>query len=136
MPDLLRRAAPRFSVAYDVAHEIKAIVRGDETADRHGNAAEALRDLGIVAGDRVAASGDYFSAGWARLARVRIVAVIEDPGGLACWATDAGCRRRLTTTLAGTGAVVLVAESPPASVVAIGGWRRLGATQFYAYPLR
>jgi hypothetical protein len=125
-----------FGVAYDVAHEIKAIIRADATANRHWNAARALRDLGIRPGDRVAAAGDYFTAGWARLARVRIVAVVDDPTGLTCWASIPSCRERLAAALAATGAAVLVVESPPARVVATRGWNRLGLTQFYAYPLR
>ena len=124
------------SVIYEVAHEVKAIIINDETANRHSNAARALRDLGIRPGDRVAVAGGYFKAGWARLARVRIVAVVDDPAGLTCWVSVPSCRERLAATLAATGAVILVVENPPARVVGTSEWRRLGVTQFYAYSLR
>ncbi|MBI2156783.1 MAG: hypothetical protein HYU26_07760, partial [Candidatus Rokubacteria bacterium] len=120
---------------YNAAHEARAALRGEALPNQAWRTAGALRAAGVAAGDGVAVAGDPYQAGWARLARVRIVAAVA-PGGLApCWA-DAACRGRLVAALAGTGATALVAERPPAAAVAAGGLRRLAGTDLFAHRLR
>ncbi|MBI4629210.1 MAG: hypothetical protein HY729_10900, partial [Candidatus Rokubacteria bacterium] len=122
-------------VTYNAAHEARAALRGEALPNQAWRTAGALRAAGVAAGDGVAVAGDPYQAGWARLARVRIVAAVA-PGELApCWA-DAACRGRLVAALAGTGATALVAERPPAAAVAAGGLRRLAGTDLFAHRLR
>jgi len=98
-------------------------------------AAEGLAALGVRPGDPVAAAGDYFQAGWARLARVRIVAVVDRGEPLDCL-LDAPCRGRVVAALAPTGARALVVEGLPAQAAAAQGWVRLGASAHWAWRLR
>ena len=97
-------------------------------------AATGLAALGVRPGDPVAAAGDYFQAGWARLARVRIVAVVDRREPLGCL-LDAPCRARVVAALAPTGARVLVVEGLPEAAAAAGGWVRLGDSTHWAWRL-
>jgi hypothetical protein len=103
--------------------------------------AESLREAGLRPGDEVASIGYGFGASWARLARVRIVAEITS-GSLAAptgdvdafWRSEPAKREEIIRALAGTGAKVVVAEGMPGGVPA-DGWRRVGSTDYYIYPL-
>ena len=98
-------------------------------------AAEGLAALGVRPGDPVAAAGDYFQAGWARLARVRIVAVVDRHEPLDCLLTEA-CRARVVEALQPTGARALVVAGLPHAVAAAQGWVRLGDSEHWAWRLQ
>jgi len=96
-------------VAYDTAHEVKGLVRGDPWIHRHWEIARGLMELGLRPGDRVAVSGDFFTAGWARLARLRVIAAVEPMR-----ATErAGADARLDAALARADVRAIVAEGAP-----------------------
>jgi len=107
-------------VAYDAAHEVKGLVRGDPLIHRHWEIARGLQGLGLQAGDRVAVAGDFFTAGWARLARLRVTAAVEMG---ATSAPIAGADARLDAALARAGVRAVVAEGGPLDDA---GWTRLG----------
>jgi hypothetical protein len=97
----------------------------------HWEIADALRQLGVRADDRVALIGTGMSAcRWARLARVRIVAEAPDRGRF--WTGSDDERARVVQTLAGTGVAVIVAEEVPKRA-STSGWIRLGRSADYAY---
>lgn len=90
--------------------------------------AAALGELGLQPGDAVAASGRELAPAWARLARVRIVAEIQDRANHS-WVSDPAERMRVTQLLSRIGAKGVVAKGPP------GGpgepWRPVGSTGYY-----
>jgi hypothetical protein len=106
-------------VAYDAAHEVKGLVRGDPLIHRHWEIARGLQALGLQPGDRVAVSGDFFTAGWARLARLRVTAAVEPVAAR----ERAGADARLDGALARAGVRAVVAEGAPLDDA---GWIRLG----------
>jgi hypothetical protein len=93
-------------------------------------AAEQLRAMGIVPGDRVALIGDGFSAAaWARLDRVKIVAEVPQdmPTGdstAAFWNSTPDDELAVLNILKSTGAIAVVAEISPKSLPP--GWVYLG----------
>jgi hypothetical protein len=107
-------------VAYDAAHEVKGLVRSDPLIHRHWEIARGLQALGLQPGDRVAVAGDFFTAGWARLARLRVTAAVEPR---APSAPIAAADARLDTALARAGVRAVVAEGGPLDDA---GWTRLG----------
>jgi hypothetical protein len=114
------------TIAYDTAHEVKGLIRLDPLIHRHWQIARGLQALGLRPGDRVAVAGDFFTAGWARLARLRVTAAVE-PGV----ATDhrAGADARLDAALARAGVRAIVAEGEPLDD---GVWTRLGDRHTWA----
>ena len=108
------------TIAYDTAHEVKGLVRADPLIHRHWQIARGLQELGLRPGDRVAVAGDFFTAGWARLARLRVTAAVEPA---AASARSAGAGARLDGALAGAGVRAIVAEGGPLDD---GDWTRLG----------
>src|SRR4030095_4573094 len=121
-------------VAYDAAHEVKGLVRGDPLIHRHWEIARGLQALGLQPGDRVAVAGDFFTAGgaapaawagafftagWARRARLRVTAAVEP---VAATASVAGAGV-LDAALARAGVRAVVAEGGPLDDA---GWTRLG----------
>ena len=107
------------TVAYDTAHEVKGLLRGDPLIHRHWQIARSLQELGLQPGDRVAVAGDFFTAGWARLARLRVTAAVE-PAAAGPRSADADVR--LDGALAGAGVRAVVAEGGPLDD---GSWIRL-----------
>lgn len=103
-------------------------------------AAEQLRDMGLLPGDRVALIGDGFVAYWARLDRVRIVA--ELPRGdrdlansaAAFWSATPAVERTVLDTLKSTGAVAVVSDAAPQ--ILPPGWTAVGATGRAVYFFR
>ena len=96
------------SVVYDTAHEVKGLLRGDPLIHRHWQIARSLQELGLQPGDRVAVACDFFTAGWARLARLRVTAAIEPTAQ-----RTADADVRLDTALAAAGVRAVVAEGGP-----------------------
>jgi hypothetical protein len=106
-------------------------------------AADALAQDGVQPGDEIACMGvtaclhDYY---WARLAGVRITTEIFAPDPSHLWAQWQSLpnRQQALDTLRAQGAKVLVAhfnagEQPAPN--AADGWRQMGETAYWAYPL-
>ena len=97
----------------------------------------ALWNDGIAPGDRVAFAGYSYSAYWARLARVRIVAEIRPEEADRLWAMSPARLDELDAALARLGVVALIAE-PPRKVQqrAATDWQPLGDTDYLVRDLR
>jgi hypothetical protein len=103
--------------------------------------AEALRGMGIVPGDKVASVGHANDppAGWARLARVKIIAEIYStavsrldikPGvEKDFWAADEAVRQCALAAFAKAGAKAVVVWKPP-SWAPKDGWQQVGDTGY------
>lgn len=93
---------------------------------RPSRVAEALRRRGLAPGDPIGVVGYSFDAGWARLARLRIVAEVAPEEASAVWEGDAGTVARVKRAFARAGARAVVVEplegDPPS------GFEPLGAT--------
>lgn len=102
--------------------------------------AEGLNRMGVRPGDNVASIGKGFSCGWARLAKVRIVAEVTDGSPIRpatrdvedFWAADPSIRRKVINTLASTGARAIIADNV-ASWASNEGWQQIGDTSYYVY---
>jgi len=94
--------------------------------------AEAVLDLGLKRGDRIAFIGYSFGAFFARLARLRIIAEIPDDQAESFWLADSATRSAVIEAIKKTGAKAIIAEwvSPGASV---GGWQRIGNSRHFIY---
>ncbi|MCK4261032.1 MAG: hypothetical protein KAX49_18800 [Halanaerobiales bacterium] len=108
---------------------------GDASAHVQCQVASALKQMGVEPGDKVAFIGHSFSAYWARLARVRIVAEIPSRDVVNFWAADHLIKSRVIKTFAGTGAKVIVARDIQ-KCAPTNGWQRIGNTDYYAYILK
>jgi len=97
--------------------------------------ANDLEEIGLRANDKVGSV--YYSnrqnVFWARLARVHIVA--EADWNVDFWRLSGVDQRRVLAALAHSGAVMAVADRPPPDPAQEVGWRPLGSTNFYAFPL-
>jgi hypothetical protein len=93
--------------------------------------ARELRNAGLMPGDKVAFAGYGYSAFWARLARLRIVAEIRPADLAGFWSAEPQRRARILAALADAGVVAVVAEPPeppPASLDP--GWQVIGNTGY------
>jgi hypothetical protein len=107
-----------------------------------------IRDFHLVSGDGVACIGYCFDMYWARLAHVRLIA--EVPAQITAdnaargpvrssvttpaeqfWVADRATQNRVLSTLARTGARVVVAVRPPAGAD-LRDWSSLGSSNYYA----
>lgn len=112
-------------------------------ADVHWRVAQALRQMDMRPGDRVAVVGPGIRAYWARLARLRIVAEVPAWEEQKFWTADPHTRQAILDRFAAAGAKVVVHEisaRPEARRVTIDyeamGWQRIGGTDYYAHLLR
>lgn len=102
-------------------------------------AAKGINDLGIAPGSTVACFGDvacYVDPYWARLAGTPMRAEIEVPDGSApapFWNKIAD-KQTILDALRSRNIKVIVASFEPSAQVP-EGWKQLGASNFYAYPL-
>ncbi len=113
----------------------RSLIAGKDTsAHEQWLVADGLRQMGVVPGDKVAVIGYSFTAFWAQLARVRIVAEIRDRDANSFWAVDEPVRSEAIETFARTGAKAIVTEKP-ALCAESTGWRKIGNTDYYAYLL-
>lgn len=126
-------AAQPIGVGYNVARDL---ARGrDPWPQTNLRVAEALVRVGLQPGDRVAVVGSGFHAsGWARLARLRIVAELPLDQAAAFWALDESRRAEVLRLLASTGARVAVAEGKP-GWVRDAAWQQIGNTDHYVFVL-
>jgi len=97
--------------------------------------AQALRQMGVRPGDRVARVGGTFGADWARLLRARVVAEIPRTSAPEFWTSSSLVQERVIEAFRKTGARIVVAQQiPPLEVFApTPGWRRIGNTNFYVF---
>jgi hypothetical protein len=107
----------------------------DGSTDSHPEIADGLQRLGLRQGDRVGFIGESFTAFWARLARVRIVAEIPPQHAREFWSADPDRRSDALGTFADAGAVAVVADTVPEALVA-RGWQTIGDTGYAVYFLR
>jgi hypothetical protein len=106
--------------------------------------ADALRHRGIAPGDKLASIGHANDPplGWARLARVKIVAEIYStavspvdikPGvEKDFWAADEAVRHQAIAAFANAGAKAVVVWDPP-PWAPMHGWQPVGDTGYYVY---
>jgi hypothetical protein len=91
---------------WQMARETKVLLQ-EKRENTHWRSAQAVRRLGIRAGDRVAViGGEYDHVFWARLARVKIIAQVPD--SKAFWAKDAAVRFMILRPVEDTGASAVV----------------------------
>jgi hypothetical protein len=102
--------------------------------NRQWQVVEGLRRLGLQPGNKIAVIGDSSTAYWARLARCRIVAVIEPADVNVYWAAAPAAKSRVLDALVTTGARVVVSNTVPPGQTA--DWQPVGSTGFFVYPLQ
>lgn len=90
--------------------------------------ARELARLGLAAGDRVGIIGYAYSAYWARLARLRIIAEIHWADQARFWGAPDATRAAALESFAAAGAVAVVAEPPPGERPA--GWQEIADTGY------
>ena len=95
--------------------------------------AERLRSLGARPGDGIAVVGNFYEAHWARIAGVRVVAVVDADEAFDAARTDLAPAPQVAAALAATGARAIVSDRGPAPAVAPGEWTVLHGA-LYARP--
>lgn len=94
-----------------------------------------LKKLGLCPGDAVARiENDNTHYGWARVARVSIVAEVDYRGANQFWAADPQLQQQVLRAMATTGAKVVVADNGPTAMPP-PGWERIGNTRYLLYRL-
>ena len=101
----------------------------------HPAIAETLLEQGLERGDEVGFIGYSYSAYWARLARLKIIAEIHPEDIRVFWEADAEQRERALKAFAEAGAEAVIAEptggeSPPP------GWESIGGTGYLIHRFR
>jgi hypothetical protein len=94
--------------------------------------AKYLHDAGLRAGEPVGSVGWTFSAYWARMARVRIIAEIPEEGRTEFWSSDGGTKAAVMQLFRSAGAKAVVATDVPTGS-ASANWRRIEETDYYVY---
>jgi hypothetical protein len=111
--------------------------RDPESGPAYWEAARALNEKGIRPGDKVAVVGSIGPAlegvaYLARLARIQIVAQVNEPDGFRT--ADSSTQSQVTEAIARTGAkAILTFPEPPLSPES--QWQRLGNTNYYTHLL-
>ena len=95
----------------------------------HPEIAAALQEMGIAAGAPVAFVGYSYSAYWARLARLKIVAEIHPEDVERFWTVDEAARSSVLRAFRKAGAKVVVTE-PPTTAGVPAGWAGIGSTGY------
>jgi len=121
---------PLAAVAADVAGERWA-PRAPGTPDVV--AAEALGRLGLRPGDGVAVADGVFDVAWARLARVRVIAAIDDAPMV--HGADGTPPAEVRAALVRAGARAIVSRHGPVPSLGTDGWVALGRSGLVALPL-
>ena len=99
----------------------------------HFQVAQEFRRYGLRDGDGIAAIGRSNRFYWARLARVHVVAEIEQQDTGEFWSADPEVREKVLEVLAHSGAKMVVSGGPPP--VRLSGWERVGTTSFFVHAL-
>ena len=92
--------------------------------------AKYLHDAGLRAGEPVGSVGWTYSAYWARMARVHIVAEVPEEGRMAFWLSDTAKRAIVMQLFRDVGAKAVVATSVPAGSAPVN-WQHIGDTGYY-----
>ena len=140
-----RMASPRWIVpaivalgilnsAIDTAMQIRRESANQENI-RHNSirdeeAAMALRACGLRPGDRVARINPFVSDGWARLARVQIIAEVARGHTEEFWNAPPERQDAVLHALANVGAKAVVGYVYPRREPIPEGWTRLGSTDY------
>jgi hypothetical protein len=123
--------------------DFHAVLRG--APSEQVEVAAGLRKLGILEGQSLATIGiprDSFY--WARLAHVRVISEIPSPNVNQYWLGSPATQERVRSLFAQTGAVAIVTDTMPATIVypesgetlRVPGWQQIGNTSYYLFPLR
>jgi hypothetical protein len=99
-----------------------------------GEVAEALHQLRVQPGDKVAVIGYAYDSFWARLARVKIVAEMFDWQAGPFWLGEPSLQAKALQAFANTGARAVVAERVPAYAHPTS-WHRVRNSNYYIYLL-
>ena len=116
---LLALLAPTLGLRTQTLAEYVVGARPPAAADV---AAERLRGLGLAPGDGVAVVGDFYEAQWARVARLRVVAVVDADEAFDTARAGLTPPARVAAALAAAGARAVVSDRGPAPTVAPGEW--------------
>jgi hypothetical protein len=100
----------------------------------HWQIADALRQTGILPGDRVSSIGYSHGHFWARLARVRIVSEISHSNADNFWNADDVVKSKVFDTFRKTGAKAVVTNLVPGDIHP-PGWQQLAGTDHFVYML-
>jgi hypothetical protein len=105
----------------------------ETTSYRPSELAEAVLQIGIKPGDRIAFIGYSFGAFFARLARLQIIAEIPETDIERFWYAGPAKQTAVIESLRSTGVKAIIAERllPGASAI---GWRRIGGSTYLLYP--
>jgi hypothetical protein len=96
--------------------------------------AKYLHNAGLRAGDPVGAVGWTFSAYWARMARLHIVAEVPDEGARAFWSLDTAKRAVVMQLFRNVGAKAVVAVAARVPVgSAPANWQHIGDHYVYVF---
>jgi hypothetical protein len=97
-----------------------------------GEVAEALHELGLRPGDKVAIIGNGFLSFWARLARVKIVAEMLGREADPFWLGSSTFQSKVIEVFKSTGAKAIIAEEVPGYAKLIN-WYKIKDTNYYVY---
>jgi hypothetical protein len=121
-----------------MSHAARYLVKGNTEAPffqsgyTNWQVAQYLHDAGLAAGEPVGSVGWTYSAYWARMARLRVVAEVPEEGRMAFWLSDPAKRAIVMQLFRDVGAKAVVATSVPASS-ASANWQQIGDTGYYTY---
>jgi hypothetical protein len=94
--------------------------------------AKYLHDAGLRAGEPVGAVGWTYSAYWARMARVHVIAEVPDEGAMAFWLSDTAKRAVVMQLFRAVGAKAVVGKGVPVGSAPVD-WQHIGDTEYYVY---
>jgi hypothetical protein len=120
-------------------HSLEARVKGffDDSSTPfhvHWQIASSLKSIGLQSGDKVVIIGDSFSAHWARLAKVKIVAEILPDEIYTFWAATPLSKTKLFDRLIEENVSAVVANYVP-PLASAEGWKKLGPIGHHVYVL-
>jgi hypothetical protein len=108
----------------------------DGTSAKAPEIADALQQLGLRAGDRIGFIGSSYTAFWARLLGVRIVAEIPPNDAEQFWTADANRKAEVIEAFGGAGVTALVSEPVGRSISVPPGWQQIGHTGYLLWLFR
>ncbi|HEY7316608.1 MAG TPA: hypothetical protein VIE89_03470 [Candidatus Binatia bacterium] len=94
--------------------------------------AKYLHSEGLRTGEPVGSVGWTYSAYWARMARVRVIAEVPEEGRLAFWLSGTEKRAAVMQLFQEVGVKAVVAADVPVGS-APTNWQQIGGTDYYAY---
>jgi 4-amino-4-deoxy-L-arabinose transferase-like glycosyltransferase len=112
----------------------------------HWRIADAIKQMGVLPGDKVASIGYSHPHFWARLARVRIVAEIPDENVDYFWKAKNEAQFKVIDTFAGTGAKVIVTKIRSNQISPVDrqkivisdsyfDWQQIANSDYYVYKI-